>query len=486
MLKKGYLFLLWLSYGLTATAQPIPYPKEVQAKIQQVEQRLASHIRLPDDNDWTIQERMTYYNVPGLSVAVVHNFQIEWAKAYGWTYAEKHRPMTTETRFQAGRLSQALHAVGVLVQLQDKKIDLTTDINTYLTSWKFPYDSVAKGKKINLAQLLSHRAGLRPTRFPGYSVGAPLPNVIQILEGQKPANNSAVRSGFEPGIRTVYSGGGPMIAQQLLTDVTGQPYDQYMWERVLKPLGMVNSSFTQPPGKENDLASGHDFAGRVVAGQYQVFPEQAATGLWTTPTDLARYMVEMQRAYGGKSSQVLTPEMARLQLTPDAGGPTALGLQSFPKGPNPIFLAAEGPYTAGFNIFFLGSLTDGYGAVILINSDTGFIASELLNSIARVYQWPDFYRPTMRQTVVVPEAVLEAYVGDYQEGNRIYTITRENNRLFEHVKGSSRAELFPESQSQFFFRSFNAEIEFIRDASGKVVKRTMVYNGQRSEAQRIN
>lgn len=376
--------------------------------------------------------------------------------------------------------------MGILVQVQDKKIDLSADINTYLTSWKFPYDSAPKEKRINLTQLLSHRAGLAPIRFPGYSLEAPLPTVIQILDGRKPANTPAVRSGFEPGIRTLYSGGGSMIAQQLLMDVTGQPYDRYMWERVLKPLGMLNSSYTQPAGKESVLASGHDFAGRVVAGQYRIFPEQAATGLWTTPTDLARYMVEMQVAYGGKAGHVLTPETARLQLTPYESNSTALGVQSSLTGPNPYFTAADGPYTAGFNIAFLGSLTEGYGAVILINSDNGFIADELVNSIARTYQWPDFYRPTIRRTVDVPNAVLEAYVGNYQAGNRIYTITRENNRLFEHVKGSSRAELFPESQSRFFFRSFNAEIEFIRDASGKVVKRTMVYNGQKTEAQRIN
>ncbi|KAA6438562.1 serine hydrolase [Dyadobacter flavalbus] len=485
-MKHLLSLIVWLINWMPAGAQSTSYSRDVNEKIRQVEQRLASGIRLPADKDWTIQERMQYYDVPGISIAVVNNYQIEWAKAYGWADADQRRPLTTQTRFQAGRINQAVHGTGVMVQVQNKKIDLFADINTYLTSWKFPYDSVAKGKRINLMQLLTHRAGLVPVLFSGYPVGVPLPTVVQILEGRKPASTPAIRSVSEPGVRTKYSGGGLMISQQLLMDVTGQTYDPYMSENVFKPLGMINSSYILASGKDDDLASGHDFTGQVIEGHYKIYPEQAATGLWTTPSDLARYMIEMQLAYGGKSGQVLTPETARLQLMPYEGSSNAVGLNTFPDAQPPLFTDSYGPSTAGFNVSFVESLTQGYGAVILMNSVNGFIADEILNSIARVYQWPNFYKPTVRQTVVVPESVLEAYVGNYQEDNLIYTITRENNRLFEHVKGSSRAELFPKSPTQFFFRSFDAEVEFVRDASGKVVKRTMVYNGQKSEAKRIN
>ena len=487
MSKQLLLFFLsWFTGWLAARAQPVSYAKAVQEKIRQVEHHLAADIRLPHDKDWSLQERMQYYRVPGLSVAVVHNYQIEWAKAYGWADQDQHRALTTQTRFQAGLLSQALHGMGVLKLVQDKKIDLYADINTYLTTWKFPYDSVTKGKKISMVNLLSHTAGLPVIRSVGYPAGTPLPSLIQILDGQKPANTPAVRSRFEPSVRSLYSGGGLVISQQLLVDVTHQPYDQYMWERVLKPLGMVNSSYTQPPGKDSPLATGYDQANHELAGKYPLYPDQAAAGLWTTPTDLARYMVETQLAYSGKSSKVLTPETTRLQLTPFGNSSAALGVKRLTKGDNPYFTEMDGPSSAGFTVFFVGSLTDGYGAVIMVNSDTGFISGELANSIARVYQWPGYYQPTIRQTVAVPDTLLQSYVGDYQLGNTVFTITKVKDQLFEHVKGGSRAELFPETPTKFFFRSFDAEIEFIRDKSGKVVKRTMVYNGQKTEALRIH
>ncbi|MBD2757240.1 serine hydrolase [Spirosoma validum] len=485
MKKHFTILLVWLASCLNTFGQKTTYSKAVLAKIHQVEQHLAANVRTPSDKDWTLQERLAYYRIPGISVAVIHNYQVEWAKAYGFADVAQQNPATSETRFQAGTLGQALNGVGMLTLVQDKKIDLFADINQYLTTWKFPYDSVTNGKKINTANLLSHTAGLPFLRFSGYTVNEVLPTIPQILDGHKPANSPAVRSRFAPDLRSLYSGGGLVITQQLLQDVTHQPYDQYMQERVLKPMGMIHSSFSQPPVQSSQLATGYDLDNNEIAGHYKLFPEQAAGGLWTTPTDLARYVVETQLAYRGNSSNVLTSDLTRLRLTPYVDSSFAMGVQLITRGTERYF--TNETYGAGFSAVYYGSLTNGNGLVILANSDNASvnIIPELMNSIARVYNWPGFYNPTTRQTVSVPDSVLESYVGNYQLGTTVFTVVREKNKLFERGT-ANRAELIPETPTKFFFRNIDAEIEFVKDDAGNVVKRTMVYGGQKTEWKKIN
>jgi CubicO group peptidase (beta-lactamase class C family) len=427
-MKKNLLFLLllWLTPFLVSIAQTTPYSKEVLAKIQQIEQHLASYvIRTPDDKDWTLQERMSYHKIHGLSLAVVHNYQIEWAKAYGWADTSQHRPLTTQTRFQAGSISKSLNGVGVLSLVQDKKIDLYADINNYLTSWTFPYDSVAKGKKINTANLLSHTAGLTIHGFPGYGPNRAIPSLKEVLDGQKPANTQAVRSAFEPGLKYQYSGGGTTISQLLIMDVTHQAYDQYMWERVLKPMGMLNSSYTQPPVDETLLATGYWASGSQVPGKYNIYPEQAAAGLWTTPTDLCRYIIETQLAYEGKSSKVLSQQSTRLRLTPYVDSSAALGVLIVKKGSETYF--SHSGSDMGFLSLYYGSLTGGNGVVVMVNSQNGAILDEIANSVATVYNWKGFYKPVLKQMMAVPASVLDSYVGEYQGPLGKNIVTRTDN-----------------------------------------------------------
>src|SRR6218665_821273 len=208
--------------------------------------------------------------------------------------------------------------VGVLKLVQDKKLVLNTDINNYLTTWKFPYNKVAKGKKINVANLLSHSAGLTVHGFLGYERGDKLPTITEILDGKKPANSEAVRSVFEPGLKAEYSGGGTTISQLIVMNITKVPYAQYMWNNVLKPMGMLNSTYVQPPlnKKPNQLATGYQENKDEIKGKYHIYPEQAAAGLWTNPTDLAHYIIETQLSLAGKSNKVLSQEMTKLRLTP--------------------------------------------------------------------------------------------------------------------------------------------------------------------------
>ncbi|MCH5719060.1 serine hydrolase domain-containing protein [Niabella hibiscisoli] len=272
--------------------------------IQKTENSLAPNTIYGDAvPDLNLEQRMKEIGIKGLSIAVIKNYQIHWAKGYGWADEASKRKVTPDTRFQAASISKSLNSMGILKLVEEKKIDPRADINTLLKSWQFPYDSNSGKTKINIYQLLSHTAGLSVHGFPGYERGTELPTLPQILDGRSPANTKAVRSLFEPGTKVQYSGGGTTLSQLIVEDITGQPYEKYMKEAVLQPLGMAHSSFEQPISDTLNLATGYYANGKPVTGKYHVYPEQAAAGLWTTPTDLAKYIIECQLAIKGDSKK---------------------------------------------------------------------------------------------------------------------------------------------------------------------------------------
>ncbi|MGU9938553.1 serine hydrolase domain-containing protein [Empedobacter brevis] len=309
-MKNAIFFLIFSSFTLA---------QNINEKIKSFEHNLNAWDKTKHKKS-TLKERMNFYEVNAVSIAVVKDYKIEWIKAYGLADVSEKRPTTTETLFQAASISKSFNSLGILKLVEAQKLNLDQDINTFLKTWKFSYDSISKGRKINIAQLLNHTAGLSVGGFGGYEKGQALPSITQILDGAKPANSNAVRSIFEPGLKFQYSGGGTTISQLILEDTTGEEYADYMLKNVLQPLGMKQSSFNQPPSanKKNLLATGYN--GKVeVVGKYHIYPEQAAAGLWTNPTDLAKYIIDTQLSLQGKSNKVLSKEMSIERLENNLG-----------------------------------------------------------------------------------------------------------------------------------------------------------------------
>ena len=266
--------------GLTFTgkvkAQTVA-SNNLDERIKKVESNLAGWVVINGDSAWTLEERMKHYGINGLSIAVVNDFKIDWAKAYGFADVEEKRFVTISTLFQAASISKSINTTGILKLYEDGKLDIYRDINEYLFGWKFPYDSKANGKTINLSNLLCHTAGLTIHGFDGYVKENPLPSVEQILDGRKPANSKAVRSAYEPGVKFDYSGGGVTISQLIVTNVSNTSYENFMQTNVLKPMGMNNSFFIQPPSSEmqKDIATGYYSANKMVKDKFHVYPELA-------------------------------------------------------------------------------------------------------------------------------------------------------------------------------------------------------------------
>ena len=466
---KKLIAILFFFYGLNQAMGQTNYSKEVEEQIKKVENNLAGRLVI-DSKPYNIQDRMSHYNVKGLSIAVVQNYKVVWAKGYGLANEKEKLPVTKETLFKPGSISKSLNAVGVLKLAQDNKLDLYKDINESLKSWKFPYDSLSNGKKITLANILSHTAGLSVYGgFPGYDIKGKIPTIPQILDGIEPANTPPVRSLFEPGLQFQYSGGGTIISQLIITDITNQSYEKFMYDSILQPIGMSHSFYSAaPPSKDklNKIAMGYTREGVEVEATFHVYPEQAPLGLWTTPTELCNYVIATQLAYIGKPSTIINREMAQLLLTPYLDNSATMGAFIGDRNGEKYFFHDAG--NEGYRGLYYGSVEGGNGVVIFVNSDDGNIILELLSSVANVYNWKGFDKPLNVNTIKVPEAISQKYPGVYLYEGKIAEITKEKDGLYFWTENQN-CKMYFTTEKDFVNIEFPAEKSFILDGAGNAI-----------------
>ena len=466
---KSLCFLIFVGCTFSTYAQSqTKYADNVQEKIKQVENNIAGWVQIEGVKSvWTLPERMKYYHVHGLSIAVIHNYKLEWAKGYGWADSAMQIPVTIHTLFQAASISKSLNAVGVLKLAQEKKLNIYNDINYYLKNWQLPGSKFTADKKVTVYNLLNHTAGLNVHGFLGYEKGDSIPSIVQILNGEKPANSEPVRSYAIPGPKVEYSGGGVLISQLIVMDITHEPYDKYQWNQVLKPLGMVNSFYTQPPPKNKTalLATGYDTNGKEINGKYHIYPELAPAGLWTNPIDLSKFIIETQLSYEGKSNKVLSQTMTREMLTPFKGSDAGLGVFIDSIG-NRIYFQ-HGGSNEGFKSQYFASLTGGDGVVIMVNSDQDGILRDVINSVAQAYNWENFYKPQKRKVINVPDDTLQRYVGNYSLNQINISVFKKGNNLFLSRNGGAPMQLFFTSNTDFVLMEIQASsVKFEKNKTG--------------------
>jgi CubicO group peptidase (beta-lactamase class C family) len=340
------------------------------------------------------------FNVPGVSIAVIRDFRVAAVFAYGVADAETGAPVTPSTLFQAASISKPVAAMVSLKAVQDGRFTLDQNVNTILKSWKLPEGEFTKERPVTPRALMSHTSGMGDGfGFPGYASGAPLPTLVQILDGvQPPSNLRAVRLERAPLAGYEYSGGAVMVQQLALTDAVGRPLAEIARQWVFDPIGMTNSTFEQPlpQAREAQAARAHNGSGARMGDKWHVYPEQAAAGLWTTPTDLARFAIEVQLSLLGQSTRVLSQTMAREMVTPVGVGPFAVGFQLAKEGEGWYFM--HGGSNWGFQCDLVAHRTKGYGAVIMTNGDAGgVLIRELRRLIQREYSWDALDSPIPRR-----------------------------------------------------------------------------------------
>jgi CubicO group peptidase (beta-lactamase class C family) len=387
-------------------------PSSVQERIQRVENGLiavTADRELELGHPKTLAERMEHYGVPGVSIAVINDYQVEWARGYGVLEAGANDRVTPDSLFNAGSIAKPVSAAAALALVERGLLDLDEDVNNKLVSWHVPENEYTTEEKVTLRRLLSHSSGLTdgfPMRsssdpeFDWWSAAGEAPTVTiqQLLEAQPPADEGRpARVTRVPGAAYQYSNLGYGVVQLLMTDVRHQPFSELMQEAVLGPLGMTSSTFEQP--LPEDLRDGatteHYVNGQPFEGKRHHYPIQASGGLWTTPSDLARFAIEIMRARAGESELLLSQEMASEMLTPQIeadesflGDSYGLGFDLADSGREFRFAHSGG--TWGSACLLWVHPETGQGAVIMTNSASGegAIRIEILLSIAAEYGWP--------------------------------------------------------------------------------------------------
>lgn len=358
-------------------------PGDVEARVARVQSGLRGPAGTTET--WTVAERLAYYKIPGVSVAVIDGGRVAWARGFGSTTAGG-KPVTADTLFQAASISKHVAAIVAMRLVEQGKLALDEDVNLKLRSWKVPENEFTVKEKVTLRRLLNHSAGLTVHGFAGYQNDQPVPTLVQVLDGRKPANSAPVRVDVTSGTLWRYSGGGYEVMQQLVEDVTGKRFPQLARELVLDPLGMSHSTFEQPlpASLRQSAAAGHRLDGSMIPGMWHTYPEMTAAGLWTTPSDLAKVVLELQ------SPKVLKAATVREMLTKvqgDYGLGLALGPGTFSHG------GSNRGYQCMMFAYVSTAGAGGRGAIVMTNGDAGGkLADEILRSVAAEYAWPD-YRP---------------------------------------------------------------------------------------------
>ena len=346
-----------------------------------------------------VQALLKQHKVPGVSIAIIKDFKIAATYVYGVADAATGAPVTADTLFQAASISKPVAAMASLKAVQNGLFTLDQDVNTILKSWKLPDSPFMRDRPVTPRSLMSHTSGTGDGfGFPGYAPGAPLPTVSQILDGTPPSNLRKVRLERPPFKGYKYSGGAVMIEQLALTDAVGKPLTEIARDWVLNPIGMTNSTYEQPlpAARERQAARAHDRSGARMGDPFHVYPEQAAAGLWTTPTDLAKFAIEVQLAVIGKSSRVLNQATAREMITPVGVGPYAVGFGMQKEGEGWYF--GHGGSNWGFQCDLIAHRLHGYGYAIMTNGDNGgALIGDLRRMIQREYAWDALDQPIPRR-----------------------------------------------------------------------------------------
>ncbi len=478
---------------------------EVQRQIRRVETGLPSVVKDGRTIRFSLQEWMQALGVPGVSVAVIDDYKIVWAKGYGVIEAgARDAPVTAKTLFQAASISKPVAALAVLHHVEQGTLTLDADINEYLQSWKLPEVGSPGAEKVTLRHLLAHTAGITPGGFAGYERDASMPTITQILEGESPASNRAARVVSIPGSTVSYSGLGYTIVELALMDRLGKPFDKIIRGSVFDPVGMHDSTFEQvlPDTLAARAARGHRLTGEAITRGWYVHPELAAAGLWTTSSDLARLAIEVAKSKSGSSSRILSSEMTRQMLTQHRDE-MGLGFVIRPGGEHGYFAHSGG--NQGYRSHLEMFADTGQGIVVMTNSDAGQLLTALLvRSVAQAYDWPSYQqRPvsatltdaifaqldrskSARRKIDVDDRILARYAGRYELApGLVFEVTQVAGHLEVRLGDQPRFHVYPESESKFFYEVVDAQITFVQNAAGETVSLVLHQGGRDQEAKRI-
>lgn len=442
--------------------------------IKQVETGLTTPVYISGDSTWSIEERMEYYGIPGVSIAVINEGKIAWAKGYGVMDKESKIPVTEQTLFQASSLSIPVSAYGALRLVEQGKVPLDENINSFLKSWQVPDNEFTKEKKATIRNLLNHSAGINLHATPGYSLDSTIPTLVEVLNGTSPAKNEPIAINKEPDESYYISYTGYGIIQQMMIDVEGKEFPEIMNDLVLEPLEMTNSTFNPSLSQAqiNRAATAYLQDGTMVEGKRFVHPVLASRGLWTTSKDLANFIIHVQQILKGNRDKGLSRELTRLMVTPHSvssygpGSEYGLGFQIINRKEE-TYLRHWG-WNQGFYAEFIAHRDKDYGVVVMTNTTFPAFNAEVIRAVARAYEWENYAPKHTKLSIDQPLA--NEVIGRYKANIAIIEVFKENDQLFfKDILDTNAQELIRVSDNLFARRNTSRLIRFERNAENDVV-----------------
>ncbi|MEO6694106.1 MAG: serine hydrolase domain-containing protein [Ignavibacteria bacterium] len=419
-----------------------------------------------------LNERLKFYHTPGVSIAVINDGKLEWAKGFGIRNNISNDPVDASTMFMAGSVSKPIFALAVMRLKEKGIVDLDKDVNEYLKSWKVPPVNEWQ-PKISLRQLLSHTAGMTVGGFEGYLRTDPVPTLPQILNGEPPANSPPVKVNILPGIEMRYSGGGTTVAQLTIMDILGKSFPEILHKELFEPLNLKYSTYEQPlPERlQNNYSIGFPNNSVPIIGGFHVYPEMAAAGLWTTPKELSMLLIEIQNGLKGQSD-VFKKETMEEMLTPQKISPV-VGIGFFLQGENESIRFFHSGWDEGFVSTAIAYANKGLGAVVMVNSNEGFaMIDEIISSIAIEYKWPDIFSPNKYNNVINETEAKELTGKYYDNENNELGINYSANNLYLVYQNQQPLEISKTQDDKFRNELFNFTISISNDTLHLVQEQT--------------
>ncbi|KAB8040025.1 serine hydrolase [Silvanigrella paludirubra] len=347
---------------------------------------------------YSIYEEMKKYKIPGISIAAIHNGKIVWIKSYGYKDSQSKEKLYTRDLMQAASISKPFAVLGGLKLASENKFDLDSDINKYLVGWKIPLNKYTKITPVTARMLMSHIGGINVHGFPGIDRSVkPFPTIIDVLNGKKPfVTTDAVEVINTPGKSFSYSGGGTSIVQLAIESIVKEDFTSWMDKNILKKLDMNSSSFHQPLLETNDpfVSSAHNKVGVPYASKYHNYPENAAAGLWTNPTDLANSILHLIGLYYGDSNNLnLDRDLVKQIFIAKKPSQYGLGFEIIKN--KKVLSFGHGGSNDGFNSIMYAFVNNSNknkekklmdALIVMTNSDNGmYINEKLIHSFNDVY-----------------------------------------------------------------------------------------------------
>lgn len=424
-----------------------------------------------EDVRWTLAERLAFYDCPAVSVAVIEGGKLAWAEAFGVLEKGRPDPVDAETMFSGASISKAITAALALQLVEKGVLDLDADVNRRLVAWRVPDNAFTHDAPVTLRWLLSHMAGTTVHGFGAYPPGEALPSVVDVLEGRPPAKTPKVVVDKTPGASARYSGGGTMVVQLMLEEASGLSFVELARRNLFDPLGMKRSTFENPlpEGYHANAAVGHE-NGEVIPGKWVCVPQLAAGGVWTTPTDFARFMIACRDAWLGRPGAFLNQGLAR-EMMRSQGGEFGLGWELIERRGDVLF--GHGGSNAGYQCESKCFLERGDGAVVMTNAESGLLFYwEVFAGVANAHGWDDFL-PEPKTVQPLSADDIAKFVGVYDIISGVempeMRIWAEEGALVTQIEGMRGGPNRPlmDQNGRLFNRNRPSETEVVYGADGR-------------------